>query len=148
MSNTTKQSKSFSVFDFVKAIIDTKQSWESFTPEQQKQFNKFMVNKVLSMNRKYIDVVNYVQKLNIENNKKIYDVYCWMIPQSKNTYSQFIKAASKKSTPDELLNHVKEYFECSIKEAEEYVQLMENEYIVNVLTSRGVDEKEIKKLIK
>ncbi len=38
MSNTTKtKPKTFSIFDFVKAIIDTKQPWESFTPEQQKQ---------------------------------------------------------------------------------------------------------------
>jgi len=148
MKSTTKQPKQFSVFDFVKAIIDTKQSWESFTPEQQKQFNKFMINKILSMNRKYIDIVNYVQKLNIENNKKVYDVYCWMIPQSKNTYSQFIKSASKKSTSDELLNYIKEYFECSLKEAEEYIKLMENEHVIDILTSRGADEKEIKKLLK
>ncbi len=36
MKNTTKQSKPFSAFDWIKAIIDTKQSWNTFTPEQQK----------------------------------------------------------------------------------------------------------------
>ena len=49
MKSTTKVSKpkAFSIFDFVKAIIDTKQSWESFTPEQQKLFNGYMINKFL-----------------------------------------------------------------------------------------------------
>jgi hypothetical protein len=42
MKSTTKQPKpkSFTIFDFVKAIIDTKQDWDTFTPEQKKTFNK------------------------------------------------------------------------------------------------------------
>ena len=66
MKNTTKQGKSFSIFDFIKAIIDTKPSWESFTPEQQKQFNNYMIHRFLSMNPKYIEIVNYIQGLNVK----------------------------------------------------------------------------------
>ena len=98
MSNITKtKNKSFTIFDFIKAIIDTKPSWESFTPEQQKQFNNFMIHKFLSMNPKYIEVVNYIQGLNIQSNKKLYEVYCFMIPKSKNTYSPYIKSNAKKA---------------------------------------------------
>ena len=144
MKNTTKQ---FNIFDFIKAIIDTKPEWNSFTPDQQKQFNNYMINKFLSMNPKYIEIVNYVQGLNIKESKRLYEVYRFMIPQSKNTYSPYIKSTAKKSLP-ELLKHIAEHFECSTKEAEEYIQLMDSSWTKDILANRGIDEKEIKKLVK
>ena len=150
MKSTTKVSKpkTFSIFDFIKAIIDTKQSWESFTLEQQKLFNGYMINKFLSMNSKYIETVNYVQGLNIKDNKKIYEVYCWMIPQSKNTFSPFIKSTNKKIVLPELSKYISEHFECSITEAEEYITLTGKDFVEDILVKQGIDEKEIKKLIK
>ena len=148
MKSTTKQSKSFTIFDWIKAVIDTKLSWETFSPEQQKQFNNYMIHRSLSMNPKYIEVVNYIQGLNIQDSKKLYEVYCFMIPQSKNTYSAYIKSNMKKSSP-EVAQHVAEYFECSVAEAEEYISLADNKkWLENILTLKGIDEKEIKKLIK
>ena len=146
MKNTTT-SKSFSVFDLIKAIIETKPSWYSFNPEQQKQFNNYMIHRFLSMNPKYIEIVNYVQGLNIKEPKKIYEVYCFMIPQSKNTYSAYIKSNTKKASL-EVAQHVAEYFECSVSEADEYISLTDKKWLENILTTKGIDEKEIKKLIK
>jgi hypothetical protein len=142
------KTKTYSIFDIIKEIIDTKSPWDSFTPDQQKLFNGYMINKFLSMNAKYIEVVNYVQGLNIKDSKKLYEVYCWMIPQSKNTYSPFIKSTTKKLYSPELLKHISEQFECATSEAEEYIQMTDKEWLEEILTSRGVDEKEIKKLIK
>lgn len=149
MKNTTKQSKpkQFSIFDWIKAIIDTKPSWDSFTPEQQKQFNSFMIHRFLSMNPKYIEIVNYIQGLNIKEGKRLYEVYCFMIPQSKNTYSTYIKSNNKKASP-ESTQYVAEYFECSLSEAEEYISFTDKKWLENILVSKGVDEKEIKKLLK
>jgi hypothetical protein len=149
MKSTTKTSKpkQFTIFDFVKAIIDTKPSWESFTPEQHKVFNNFMIHKFLSMNPKYIEIVNYIQGLNIQSNKKLYELYCWMIPQSKNTYSPYIKSNSKKPSP-EAAQYVSEYFECSLTEAEEYISFTDKKWLENILTVKGIDEDQIKKLVK
>lgn len=150
MKSTTKPSKpkSFSIFDFVKAIIDTKPSWDTFTLEQQKEFNGYMMNKTLSMNPKYVEVVNYVQGLNIKESKKLYEVYCWMIPKSKNTYSPYIRSNYKKTVNPELSKHVSEYFECSLGEADEYISLLRKEGVEDILIKKGLDEKEIKKLVK
>lgn len=147
MKSTTKQSKSFTIFDWIKAVIDTKPSWETFSSEQQKQFNNYMIHRFLSMNPKYIEVVNYIQGLNIQDSKKLYEVYCFMIPQSKNTYSAYIKSNMKKSSP-EVAQHVAEYFECSVSEADEYISLTDKKWLENILTTKGIDEKEIKQLIK
>jgi hypothetical protein len=147
MKNTTKQPKPFSVFDWVKAIIDTKQSWNTFTPEQHKQFPNYMIHRFLSMNPKYIEVVNYIQGLNIQDSRKLYEVYCFMIPQSKNTYSAYIKSNTKNASP-EVSQYVAEYFKCSLTEAQEYISLTDKKWLENILVAKGVDEKEIKKLVK
>jgi hypothetical protein len=147
MKNTTKQSKQFTVFDFIKAIIDTKPNWKSFDSEQQKVFNGFMINKILSMNPKYVELVNHIQKLNIKDNRKLYELYCFMIPQSKNTYSPYIGSSKKKSKPEVNL-YVSQYFECSLKEAEEYISLTDKKWLENILNAKGVDEKELKHLLK
>jgi len=149
MKSTTKQPKpkSFTIFDFVKAIIDTKQDWNTFTPEQKKTFNNYMIHKFLSMNPKYIEIVNYIQGLNFKDNQKLYEVYCFMIPKSKNTYSPYIKSNTKKASP-EAAQHVAEYFECSLTEAEGYISLTDAKWLENILATKGVDEKEIKKLTK
>jgi hypothetical protein len=99
------------------------------------------------MNPKYIEIVNYVQGLNLSESKKLYEVYCFMIPQSKNTYSAYIKSNTKKASP-EVAQHVAEYFECSVNEADEYISLTDKKWLENILTTKGIDEKEIKKLIK
>jgi hypothetical protein len=70
-----------------------------------------------------------------------------MIPQSKNTYSAYIKSNTKKASP-EVAQHVAEYFECSVSEADEYISLTDKKWLENILTTKGIDEKEIKKLIK
>ena len=142
-----KEKKQFSIFEFIKSIIDTKQDWKYFTPEQQKIFNGFMVNKFLSMNPKYIEIVNYIQSLNIQNNQKLYEVYCFMIPKSKQTYSPYIKSNTKKPNED-VLKYVSKHFECSLKEAEEYIGLTDEKWLENILSTGGVEEKIIKKLIK
>ena len=147
MKSTTTKSKQFTIFDWIKAIIDTKQPWSSFTPDQQKQFNNYMIHRFLSMNPKYIEVVNYIQGLNIKESRALYEVYCFMIPQSKNTYSPYIKSTVKKVSP-ETSQHVAEYFECSVAEAEDYISLTDKKWLENILTAKGIDEKEVKKLLK
>lgn len=147
MKSTTKQSKQFSIFDWIKVIIDTKSNWEAFTLDQHKQFNNFMIHRFLSMNPKYIEIVNQIQSLNIKDSKKLYEVYRYMIPQSRNTYSAYIKSNVKKALP-EITQHVAEYFECSTSEAEEYISLTDKKWLENILVAKGIDEKIIKKLIK
>ena len=80
MTKTSSKVKTFTIFDFLKAIIDTKPNWDTFGPEQRKVFNIYMIHKFLSMNPKYVDIANYIQKLNIQDPKKLYEVYCFMIP--------------------------------------------------------------------
>ena len=77
-----------------------------------------------------------------------YEIYCFLIPQSKNTYSPFIKSTTKSLVLPELTKYISEHFECSKTEAEEYIQMTDKDFVEDILVKQGIDEKEIKKLLK
>jgi len=134
------------VFDWTKEIMTSKRSWKTFTPEEQKSFEPFMVNRILSMNPSYIQLVNYVQKIPYSEKEKLYNIYCEIIPK-KFIFSKYIKS-SKKSVNKDILEKVSSFYDCSLGEAEEYVHLLRKEGVNDILVKSGVDEKTINKLLK
>ena len=134
------------VFDWLKAINSTKPPVESFTDKDWEVWNSYMVHRFLSMNPNYIDLVNEVQKSLPQNKKEIYSIYKEFIPKN-NKWNKYMKSSVKQPNKD-LSNHIKDYFECSIKEAKEYITLLDTSQISRILTDRGIDKKELKQLLK
>ena len=62
-------------------------------------------------------------------------------------FHKYIKS-SKKKKQEPLLKHIANYYECSLGEAEDYIYILKKEGIGYILEKSGVDEKEIKKLLK
>jgi hypothetical protein len=133
-------------FDWVKEIMTKKRPWSSFSEEEKNVFNTFMINKTLSMNPDFIQIVNYIQFIPYSEKEKIYKIYCEMIPK-KFVFSKFVKS-SKKSPSNKILNKISQFYECSLGEAEEYYYLLRKEGIVEILNRMGIEEDEYKKLIK
>jgi hypothetical protein len=98
------------------------------------------------MNIDYIDIVNYVQKINPNNKKQIYTIYQEMIPKKK-LWLKYIKNTNKTNFK-QIPEYVAEYFNCSLGEAEEYIYLLRKQGIKGILWDMGVNEKEADKLIK
>jgi hypothetical protein len=98
------------------------------------------------MNMDYIDVANYVQKVNPQNKKQIYSIYREMIPKKK-VFLRYIKNQNKRNY-QEVAQYVAEYLECSLGEADEYIDILQDTGIRNILWKMGVEEKETEKLIK
>mgnify|MGYP001612482867 CR=1 FL=1 len=139
--------KEFTIFNLIPFIVNSKPKWESLTLEQQKTFNPYMINKLLSFNSNYLELINYVAGLNIQDDDKIYKIYCDLIPKQFNTYFPYIKGKSK-TFNTELVKLISEYYICSFKEANEYLELLNKEDLNEILVSKGIEDKEIKKLIK
>jgi len=89
---------------------------------------------------------NYVQTIPYENKEQVYNIYKEMLPK-KQQFFRYIKANKKMKNRD-MLGHVSEYFECSIKEADDYISLLKKKDLKNILTQMGIDEKDQKKLLK
>jgi hypothetical protein len=134
------------IFDWLKQITYKKQSWDSFTEEDKVSFNPYMIHRFLSMNPEYIEFVNLIQNIPYTEKEKIYKLYLYMIPK-KNMFLKYIKSTRTK-TKEELLQHLASHYECSLREADEYYHMLHNDTIKGILKKKGIDDKEIKKLLK
>ena len=134
------------IFDWLNQITYEKQPWNSFTEEDKKSFEPYMIHRFLSMNPDYIEFVNLVQTFPYSDKGKIYNIYLYMIPKKK-MFLKYIKS-SKTKRQEKLLKHIFSYYECSLGEAEEYIDILRESGVKSILTKLGVEEKEQKKLLK
>ena len=134
------------LFEWLNEITVTKTLPENFSEESWDTFNSYMVHRYLSMYIGYIDIVNYVQKINPTNKKQIYSIYREMIPKQK-VWLKYIKSQTPKKNA-ELVEYVADYFECSLGEADHYIDIIREAGVRNILWEMGIDEKEQNKLVK
>lgn len=134
------------VFDWLKHINQYKTPVSEFTDKDWDIFNSYLVHRFLSMNPDYIEVVNYVQDFPPQEKKMIYSIYKEFIPKN-NKWNKYIKSKTKQPNKD-LVDYIKNYFECSSKEAKEYIDMLGSTEIGRILTNIGLDKKEIKPLLK
>jgi hypothetical protein len=137
---------SMKIFDWLNQITYEKQPWNSFTEEDKKSFEPYMIHRFLSMNPEYIEFVNLVQTFPYTDKEKIYNIYLYMIPKKK-MFLKYIKSSTKKRQ-EKLLGYVASYYECSLGEANEYIDILRENGVKDILNKMGVDEKEQKKLLK
>ena len=136
--------KQFNIFNWLKEITVNKSDWGSFTEKQKEEFIPYMINRFLSMNEYYIDLVNVVQKIPYTEKEKIYNTYKSLIPK-RNVYLRYIKSSSP-TYPQKLLEHIAGYVKCSQTEAIDYIPLLGKENIKNILISNNIEKKEVTKL--
>ena len=82
------------IFDWLKQINYQKAPVESFSNEDWELFNSYMIHRFMSMNRDFIEVVNYVQELPPQEKRMIYNVYKEFIPKN-NKWNKYIKSKNK-----------------------------------------------------
>ena len=146
-TNGNMKNKTKNVFDWVKHINQYKTPPKKFSDEDwDKNFNSYVVHKVLSMNPNFLELVNEVQTLPPTNKKEIYSIYREFIPKNKQWY-KYIKSKTKLPNKD-LIESLKNYYNLSSREVIDYIKILDKRDIKNLLVSLGKDKKEIKKLIK
>ena len=134
------------IFDWLKAINTTKPPVESFTDKDWEVWNSYMIHRFLSMNKDFIEIVNNIQEILPQDKKKIYSIYKEFIPKN-NKWNKYIKSKIKQPNKD-LVDHIRDYFKCSSKEAREYIYILDKPKINRILTNRGLNKKELKILLK
>ena len=134
------------IFDWLKAINTTKPPVESFTDKDWEVWNSYMIHRFLSMNKDFIEIVNNIQEILPQDKKKIYSIYKEFIPKN-NKWNKYIKSKIKQPNKD-LVDHIRDYFKCSSKEAKEYIYVLDKPKINRILTNRGLNKKELKILLK
>ena len=134
------------IFEWLNELTDKKSSLDSFEENAWENFNAYMIHRFVSMYQGYIEIANLAQKFPPTDKKGIYNFYCEMLPRKK-MFLRYIKSKTKQNIK-EILEPMVKYFECSFVEANEYVNLLSREDIKEILIKLGINDKEIKKLIK
>ena len=118
------------IFDWLNEITYHKRPWSTFTDEDKTEFNTYMINRFISMNSSYIDVVNLIQRYPDCPKRKVYQFYCDLLPKQK-AFFRYIKASAKDDP--ETIKAIAEYYQCSTREAKEYISIVDVDNIKNVL---------------
>jgi hypothetical protein len=141
-----KKIKISNIFEWLNEITVNKSPLDIISDESWDTWNSYMIHRYVSMNQDYIDIVNLVQKINPQNKKQIYSIYKEMIPKRK-MWLKYIKNEAKKEQK-ELEEYVAKYFDCSLGEAEHYIDILRGTGVREILNEMGVESKESDKLIK
>jgi len=136
------------IAEWINQILVHKKPWDSFKESDKKLFSPFIINRWLSMDEDFIEIVNYFQKYTAGTlkNREIYNFYREVLPRGKR-YNKYIKDTNKKYEP-ELLNILCIHFECSTKQVKEFLKILVNNELKLILSMYGIDNKTIRKLIK
>jgi len=137
------------IFDWVNQILVHKKDWNDFTVDEQKKFSPFIINRWLSMEPEFIEIVNYFQKLAIGvlEPREVYKWYCEILPKGKR-FNKYIKGKKDKKYDSELLSLLTHHFECSKVEVKQHLKLIDKIELQEILEKYGKDKKTIKRLCK
>jgi hypothetical protein len=116
------------IFDHIKNITTNKGPYLG-----DEGWNNWMINRYLSMDPDYCEVVNIVQKNTfIMKGEYLYNLYKDIIPQQYK-FLKYIKAKNKKEYKVEQVEAVAIYFEISKKEAKEYIDMLPTSELENII---------------
>ena len=137
------------VFDWVNNILVHKKHWNEFTEDEQKKFSPFIINRWLSMDKDFLEIVNYFQKYSIGTlePREVYKWYCDMLPKGKR-FNKYIKGKKDKKYNTELIDIMVQHFECSKSQVKDYLDLIAKDELMEILEKYGMNEKTIKRLLK
>jgi hypothetical protein len=137
------------IFNWINEILVSKKHWNEFTEDEQKKFSPFIINRWLSMDKDFLEIVNYFQKYSIGTlePREVYKWYCDMLPKGKR-FNKYIKGKKDKKYNTELIDIMVQHFECSKSQVKDYLDLIAKDELMEILEKYGMNEKTIKRLLK
>ena len=140
-----------SLFDHIKQITDVQNPnyWDNISDEDKKSWSNYMVNRFLSMKMDWIDIVNEVQKYDLEP-ETVYKLYTNIFPKGKQ-WLKYIKGDKKMKYPKWVYEIVSKHLQCSMREASDAVEMYDISHggqseLVDILIKYGKTEQECRKI--
>ena len=139
--------KNKGLFDHIKQITNVQNPmyWDTLTKSDKKTWSNYMIHRFISMKSDWIEVVNEIQRYWELKPKNLYQLYIDVLPRGR-TFLRYVKSKKKSKVEKWAMEHLKDYFECSTREVEEYLELLTKEQVVYILMKYGVDDKQLKKI--
>lgn len=144
--------KALTIFEHLSGITDKKRPWDKLTDADKKSFSVYLINRWLSMNMEFIEIVNEFQKYTIGQLQpsEVYKLYLDFLPKQKQ-FNKYIKGKKDVKYNNELVELITGYFSCSKQEAVEYIDiyfLTNKSELTDIIKKYGKTDSEITKLLK
>ena len=145
--------KSKTLFDHIKAVTQYQDPkyWDKLEDGDKKTWSNYMIHRFLSMNSDWIEVLSEIQPYTQTlEPKQLYLLLIGLLPKGRH-YLKYTKGKKVNKYEDWLVDLLKEDFMCSLKEAEEYCEILYStregrENIKYICERYGIDKKQITKL--
>lgn len=142
-----------SLFDHIKAITNEQDPryWDKLEEGDKKSWSNYMVHRFLSMNNDWIELIAELQPYTQELPPPIfYKMLIGIIPKGRH-FLKYTKGSKSEVYEKWLVELVVLEYKCSIKEAEEYLEILYatregREEIKKIAEKYGTDTKIITKL--
>lgn len=142
-----------SLFDHIKAITSEQDPnyFDKLGDDDLKSWSNFMINRFLSMNPDWIELVSTILPFTqTMDPKDVYKLYINIIPKGKY-YLNYVKGKKSAEYEDFIVELVKKEYSCSEKQAEDYLDILYStkegrEHIKYVCEKYGTEKKLISKL--
>ena len=117
------------LFDYLNAFTFQKLDLDFNNDEINKKYQPFLINRFVSMAEIFIPLVNEINRYNVPKSAH-YRYYLQSLPKRKQ-YFKYIKKAKDLDLDQKKL--IAEYFEVGLKDAERYINIMEEKEIQDIL---------------
>ena len=115
--------------------------------KKKKSFNVFIINKALSMNPNYLNIVNMVQNFTglnqILSQKEVFNLYYSLLP-NKFRFYKWIKGEKTKKDKEKS-EYLAMHFKVSTREAYDYLKILDKKTINQII--RNYENKSSRKTI-
>ncbi len=142
-----------SLFDHIKAITTEQDPkyFDNLSEEDKKSWSNFMINRFLSMNPEWVELIATILPLTQTlEPKDMYKLYINAIPKGRY-FLKYMKGKSAEKYEDFVVQLLKKEYDCSENQAIEYLDILYatregRENIKYICEKYGTDKKQITKL--
>jgi hypothetical protein len=144
--------KARNIFEHISGITDKKTPWDVLSDADKKSFTPYIINRWLSMNIDFIELVNELQRYTIGgvSAEETYKLYYDILPKQKQ-FNKYIKGKKADKYNPALVELLSMHFLVSEKEAMEYIDMYQDtslNTLKEIIKKYGKTDKEVDKLLK
>jgi hypothetical protein len=137
-----------SLFDHINALYEDQRItyFEDLTDSDKKSYDRYMINRFLSMNPNQLPYVNHLQKYSVDP-KTHYLFFSQVLPRGKQ-YNKYIKKTKEEKYEGWLVDIIVRCYNVSKNEAIDYLDIFykqDKEALKQLCQLYGVEDKQLKK---
>lgn len=117
------------LFDYLKALTDKNEDLDFDNEEIRKDYQPYMINRFVSMAEVFTQVVNEINRYDLP--KSVHFRYLFSVLPKRKQFFHYIKKKKDLTQTEKLV--IANYFEVGLKEAERYIQLLDEKQVEEIL---------------